>query len=109
MRCHPVFHVSKLAKYANDGRVQPPPIEVDGEFEYEVERILDHRDVNIRKRKKGRSPSDSEIQYLVKWQGYGHEHNSWEPSKNLVNAKALIDGYWSEPLRAKRPSRQTRG
>ena len=42
---HPVFHASKLAKYRMDGQCQPPPplIELEGELEYEVEKILDKR------------------------------------------------------------------
>jgi hypothetical protein len=42
---HPVFHVSLLELYREDGRVQPPPplIEMEGALEYEVESILEHR------------------------------------------------------------------
>ena len=70
-RIHPVFHVSKLKPYKASGRVQPPPvpIEIEGELEYEVERILDKR-INKQSRRR-----DS-VEYLVKWLGYGHEHNS---------------------------------
>src|SRR6476646_11416251 len=44
-RIHPVFHVSLLEPYREDGRVQPPPppIELEGALEYEVESIIDHR------------------------------------------------------------------
>jgi hypothetical protein len=45
-RVHPVFHVSLFAKlYREDGRVQPPPppIQMKGALEYEVESILEHR------------------------------------------------------------------
>jgi hypothetical protein len=40
-----VFHVSLLEPYREDGRVQPPPppIELEGALEYEVESIIDHR------------------------------------------------------------------
>jgi hypothetical protein len=42
---HPVFHVSLLEPYREDGRVQPPPppVEMEGALEYEVESILEHR------------------------------------------------------------------
>ena len=81
-RIHPVFHVSKLKPYKASGRVQPPPvpIEIEGELEYEVECILDKR-INKRSRRR-----DS-VEYLVKWLGYGHEHNSWEPAKAVANAQ----------------------
>jgi hypothetical protein len=44
-RLHSVFHVSLLEPYRESGRVQPspPPMEMEGALEYEVESILDHR------------------------------------------------------------------
>jgi hypothetical protein len=40
-----VFHVLLFESYREDGRVQPPPppIEMEGALEYEVESILEHR------------------------------------------------------------------
>ena len=71
MKCHPVFHVSNLQQYRSNGRVQPPPvpIEIDGELEYEVEQIILHRDVRINRHR-------SKREYLIKWLGFGPEHNS---------------------------------
>lgn len=86
-RYHPVFHASLLQPYRHDGSTQPPPaIEVeDGELEYEVEVILDHRVVKRGKQRKS--------QYLIKWLGYGHEHNTWEPESGLTNCKRLLQEY----------------
>jgi hypothetical protein len=44
-RVHPVFYVSLLELYKEDGQVEPPPppIEMKGTLEYEVESILEHR------------------------------------------------------------------
>lgn len=41
MKIHNVFHVYLLNEYQTDGSVHPPPppMLVDGELEYEVERI----------------------------------------------------------------------
>jgi hypothetical protein len=52
-RVHPVFHVSLLELYKTDGRIRPPPppIELEGALEYEVETILKHRTIG-RKRPK---------------------------------------------------------
>jgi hypothetical protein len=90
MKVHPVFHVSLLHPYRQDGRVQPPPppIEIDtSDLEYKVERILDHHDRKIGNRVKRK--------YLVSWVGYGPEHNSFEPETNLSNCQELIKEYWN--------------
>ena len=87
-KIHVVFHVSKLKPYKASGRVQPPPvpIEIEGELEYEVECILDKRITKCR-------CQDHVVEYLVKWLGYGHEHNSWEPAKALTNAQELVQAF----------------
>jgi hypothetical protein len=83
MRIHPVFHVGLLEPVrTNDipGRIQdpPPPVEVDGFEEFEVEQILDSR------RYRGK------LQYLVHWKGWSVPDRTWEPAKNLANAPAII-------------------
>jgi len=84
---HPVFHVSMLKPYQASGSVQPPPpiIDDEGDLVYFVESILDHR-----LKKHGRK---SMTEFLVKWKGYDHEHNSWEPETNIMDPE-LIDLYW---------------
>jgi hypothetical protein len=87
-RVHHVFHVSLLELYKSDGRVRPPPpqIELEGALEYEVETIERHRTTG-RKR-------PIKTSYLVAWKGYGPEHNSWEPEANVANAPEKIAEYW---------------
>ena len=63
----------------------PLPIVVDGALEYEVERVLLHRSQSSGRMKV--------YDYLIKWQGYGPEHNSWKPKSNLL--RLLIDEYWT--------------
>lgn len=88
LKLHPVFHVSLLKPYRSDGRYQPPPPPVsfddEGEPWYEVETVLQHREL-----KRGKRVS---TQYLIKWKGYGHEHNTWEPEKNL--SPLALKSYW---------------
>jgi len=74
-----VFHVSLVKPYTSNGRVQPPPLPliVDNEEWYHIERIIDHKQVN-----KGRKTT---VHYLVKWLGYGSEHNTWEPVDNITD------------------------
>ena len=89
MRIHPVFHVSLLKPYRGDGPVQPPPpIEVDGDKYFAVEAIIDHRDF-----KRGRT---TRREYLVRWVGYGPEHNTFEPGETLREQELLrseLDAY----------------
>ncbi len=84
-KMHDVFHVSLLKEHRDDGTVIPPPppeIVVEA-LDFEVEQIISH---DAKKKK-----------YLVKWLGYGHENNTWEPEipeTNLANAAELINEYW---------------
>ena len=72
-RLHPVFNVVKLTPAPVDPiegrRPHPPPQPeiIDGEEEWVVEEILDSKVMNRK------------LRYLVKWEGFGVEHNSWEP------------------------------
>jgi hypothetical protein len=86
-RVHPVFHISLLELYREDGRVQPPPppIKMEGALEYEVESIFEHRFRGIKNPK---------AYYKVAWKDYGVEHNSWEPESNVVNAPEIVADYW---------------
>lgn len=87
-RIHDTFHVSQLEPYRTDGSVQPPPPAelLDGEVEYEVQSIRDHRAVKSGKR--------TSFEYLVAWRGCGPESDSWEPESNLRNAPQSMQVYW---------------
>ena len=84
---HPVFHVSLLKPFRKGERFQPLPVPllVEGEEEFQVEQILQHR---------GKKPR---YQYLVKWLGYGPEHNTWEPASNMTHCEEVLSSYWSRP------------
>jgi len=92
-RLHPVFHVSLLEPYRENvlpGRVQepPPPVEVEGEVEYEVAAILDS------KIERGK------LKYLVDWVNYGPEERTWEPVENVENSPDAIAAFHrAYPLR----------
>ena len=81
-KTHPVFHVSLLKPYSRSGNYQPPPVpyQIDGEIVYDVDHIRDHRFV---RRGRSRKPK---LEYLVRWEGYGPEHDSWEPELHLRDA-----------------------
>jgi hypothetical protein len=86
---HPVVNVSSVRPYrapAFKGQKpnEPAPVEVDGQQEYEVERILDSR------RHRGK------LEFLVGWKGFTAEHNSWESEKDVANAKARVKQFYQE-------------
>src|SRR6266436_3597460 len=88
-RIHDVFHASLLNPYHKTEAhgpnfTCPPPDLVEGEEEFEVERIVAHRTF-------GRSKS---LQYLIKWKGYPKSNNSWEPA-DQVHAPNLLKHYHS--------------
>jgi hypothetical protein len=88
LKIHPISHVSLLKPYSHDGPVKPPPcpILVDNSVEYEVEDILQTREVKSGKRTKQ--------EFLVKWKGYGFEHCTWEPLANLDNCPDILAMFW---------------
>ena len=49
--------------------------------EYEVEAIISHR-------RSGKGQA-----YLVKWKGYPTSENTWEPERNLYNAREILKQY----------------
>ena len=95
-RLHPVFNVVKLTLAPVDLIARrhaplPPLLElIDGEEEYVVEEILNscifHR----------------KLQYLVKWEGYGVEHNTWEYWDNVGNATDAVNNFHTRNLGAPR-------
>jgi len=98
---HPVFNVVKLTPAPDDPITErktedhPLPIVVNGEAEWEVEEILDshwHR---------------RRFQYLIKWQGYGHKHNSWE-SASEVSVPELTAEFHCKHLGAPRHIRHAK-
>src|SRR6266436_7734072 len=88
-RIHNVFHTSLLNLY-HETNVHspnftcPPPDLIEGEEEFEVERIVAHQTF-------GRSKC---LQYLIKWKGYPESDNSWEPA-DQVHAPDLVKHYRS--------------
>jgi Integrase zinc binding domain/Chromo (CHRromatin Organisation MOdifier) domain len=86
----PTFHTSLIKPYHDNdnskfpGRTleKPGPVEVDGDEEYYVDRILDHKKIG-----KG-------YRYLVRWRGYGAADDRWIRGADLEENSAL-DAYWA--------------
>jgi hypothetical protein len=67
----------------------PPPEIIGGEERYKVEEVIDSR---MRCRR---------LQYLVRWEGYGLEENSWLSEADLDAADLVTDFYRAHPITPK--------
>jgi len=82
---HPVFNVVKLTLALDDPIIghktkdHPPPIVIDEEAKWEVEEILNS------------CWHWRRFQYLIKWKGYGHEHNSWKSASGVFTPELTAD------------------
>ena len=89
---HPIFHVSQLELAIPNtilDRIQPPPppVEVDGEPEFEISEILNSK-VDCRCR-------SCKLLYLVHWSSYEgtDKETSWLLATELGNATELLEDY----------------
>ncbi len=82
---HPTFNISRLKLYRDGSTVfpgrpqrlhQPPAVTQDtnGVTQYEVESVLAQRRSGIQR------------EMLVRWKGYGPEHDQWQPRSQLVRS-----------------------
>jgi len=82
VKIHPVVNVSRIHRYVGQvegqKKEQPLPVIIEGEKEWEVERILNKRWVREKDK------------YLVYWKGFMVESDTWEGRENLKNAKEVI-------------------
>ena len=80
MKIHHVFHVSLLEPYYQSmisyrTQVPPSPIQINGQEEYEIEKILDSK------------IKHGIIYFLVHSQGFDINERTWERMMNLINAQ----------------------
>ncbi|SLM39536.1 Chromo domain/shadow [Lasallia pustulata] len=88
MKIHPVFHATVLepAHASIPVATQVPTLETDNNNkEYIVEKVLQSQLV------------DRQLQYLVKWKGYGMNNNTWEPASQFTSKKVLQDFHQHHP------------
>jgi transposase InsO family protein len=88
-RIHPVISVAQLEPFRDDPfqRQQPPPapVMIEGEEYFKVEKV-------IRAELKGRG-RNRRMHYLVRWQGYGPEQDTWVPEEEMELSRELIDEF----------------
>ena len=89
---HSVFHVSMLEPAHGNvipERTQTPPplVEIDGELEYEISKILDSKIDKCRKH--------CNIVYLVCWTSYEgtNEETSWMLANELGHASEIVTDF----------------
>jgi hypothetical protein len=94
---HPVFHVSMLEpatpnEIPNRSETPPPPVEVEGDLEYEISEVLDSK-VDLRRKCK--------LLYLVRWLGYEgtDDEFSWLPATELHALDLISDFHTSYPAK----------
>lgn len=95
---HPVFHASLLKPYHRKDypgrpiRNKPPPVLIDQEPEYELDKILTTR------------KHYQSVKYFVSWKGYDETNNSLIPLSNLANSARLVRQFHREHPTALKPN-----
>ena len=85
-KIHLVFHTSLLSSYHENSIhglnfPAPPPDLIEGEKEYEIEKILCH------------CGTPTAHMFLIQWKGYSAEEDSWVLEQDLKHAKSTLNEY----------------
>jgi hypothetical protein len=75
-------YINHLREFHYDpDRTNSIGVAVQSRGEFFIDSILEHRGDRQRR---------STMEFKVRWRGYGPEHDSWEPHKNLAHTEQLI-------------------
>jgi hypothetical protein len=94
-RRHPVFPISLTKPHKNvtedrfpnrSNNPAPIPDLIDGEEEWEIEKIVKHR---LQNAKNKRGPKE----YLVRWKGFDESEDLWLPESSFSNAPEVLQAY----------------
>jgi len=88
IKIHPVVNVSRVRLYKlqveGQKKISLKPVIIEGEEEFEVEKILNKRVVQGKEK------------FLVRWKGYTAEEDTWKNRENLGNTKELVEEFERE-------------
>ena len=88
VKIHLVVNVSRIRRYVRQvegqKKEQLAPVIIEGEEEWEIERILNKRKVR------------GKDKYLVYWKGFIAESDTWEGRENLKNVQEAIKEFEKE-------------
>ena len=90
-KIHPVFHANLLTPYKEtelhgENFARPPPDLIEGNEEFEVERILQSRLYG----------QGCKLQFLVQWKGFPMSDSLWEPLENVQHSADLIADFYRQ-------------
>src|SRR5258708_6404084 len=92
---HPLTNIKHLSKYHRDKEGSHTKLEdlriLSGETEYEVDKIMGH----------WFNCSLNHTEYLVRWKGFGLEHDTFKPEAHLRNAFSWVQSNQSRLRNAK--------
>ena len=88
IKIHLVVNVSRIRRYVDQvegqRKKQPAPVIIEGEEEWKVEKILNKRQVREKDK------------YLVCWERFTAESDTWKGRENLKNVKEVIKEFEKE-------------
>lgn len=64
-----------------------------------------HGDIFTAERLLGKRRKRGQLEYLVQWQGFSNEHNTWEPRENILDPELIRD--FNDRMRGSRQSRRS--
>jgi hypothetical protein len=86
-----VIHTNLLTLYKETelhsaNFICPPPDLIEGEEEYEVEKVLDAKH-------KGKG---HKLHYLIQWQGFPISDSTWEPADHMTHSTNAITEFYHQ-------------
>jgi hypothetical protein len=74
-----------------------PKFQEDGSAKYKVKEVL------------AKWTTSSGVEYLVRWEGYGPEDDTWEPVTKLSNAKGVVQDFEAQGQATRRGGHHVMG